>query len=418
MRYFLGIVVSLFLFWNVHGVYAAPSATLYLSPSDGSYAIGESISVNVLVSSPDQEINAVSGVLSFPVDLLELVNIQKGGSIVSLWVQEPSFDNLAGSVQFEGAIFNPVFRGRGGVILKLTFRVKAGGTSIIKFVSSSVLANDGLGTNVLNDPRGAKFELLKPSVVVTPAPKPQTVKPVDKQLRETSSVCSSVDSNIPSIYSMTHPNSKVWYANNDPEFRWMASSTVTAVAFSISKDPYGDPGTGSKDRLTSYKYYDIDNGQWYFHLRCKTNTWQTTIAHFPFNIDIEKPAGEISILEATKERILTGGWVFRFIAKDNFSGIDQYELSVDGGRSEIRHGGGEHMYRVRGLFFGTHVLTIKAVDRAGNSSIQVVKFGAPGDAYILLLLFVSLACLSAILIFFITKRSKRNIDPVISINNN
>ena len=415
MKHFLGIVISLLLLSSTHVVHAAPSATLYLSPQAGSYAIGENISVNVLVSSPDQEINAVSGVLSFPVDLLELVNIQKNGSIVSLWVQEPAFDNFAGSIQFEGAIFNPIFKGKGGAILKLTFRVKASGTSVIKFVSSSVLANDGLGTNVLNDPSGAKFQLLKPSSVVAPVLKPQTVKSIEKQPQETSVACFPVDPNIPVVYSMTHPDSKVWYADNNPEFKWVIPSTVTAIAFSISKDPYSDPGTASKDRLAPYTYRGLENGQWYFHIRFKTNVWQTTVVHFPFNIDVEKPAGEISVLEVTKERVLLGGWVFRFIARDSFSGIDQYEISVDDGEREIQRGDGEHTYRVRGIFFGTHTLSIKAVDRAGNSSIHTVKFGAPGDIYILSLLCIFL--FGFIAHIFVAIKRPKSADMAASINN-
>ena len=90
----------------------AHAATLYFSPASGSHPVGKAISVSVFVSSTDQAINAVSGVVSFPKDKLEVTGLSKGGSILSLWVQEPSFSNGAGTASFEGIVLNPGFRVR------------------------------------------------------------------------------------------------------------------------------------------------------------------------------------------------------------------------------------------------------------------------------------------------------------------
>ena len=62
----------------------ASAATLYFSPSSGSYAIGATFSVSVYVSSADQAMNAASGVILFPTDKLSVEALSKSGSIFTL----------------------------------------------------------------------------------------------------------------------------------------------------------------------------------------------------------------------------------------------------------------------------------------------------------------------------------------------
>ena len=59
----------------------ASAATLYFSPSSGSYTVGTTLSVSVYVSSTDQAMNAASGIISFPQDKLEVTSLSKSGSI-------------------------------------------------------------------------------------------------------------------------------------------------------------------------------------------------------------------------------------------------------------------------------------------------------------------------------------------------
>ena len=60
------IIAALFLvFWGALP-FAARAANLYFSPQSGSYAVGSTLAVNIYVSSPDQAMNAASGIISFP----------------------------------------------------------------------------------------------------------------------------------------------------------------------------------------------------------------------------------------------------------------------------------------------------------------------------------------------------------------
>ncbi|MDP2703860.1 MAG: hypothetical protein Q8P01_01415, partial [bacterium] len=93
--------------------------------------------MNITVESTDQAMNAVSGVVSFPWDKLEVVSISKQGSILSLWPAEPSFSNSAGTVNFEGIALNPGYIGANGKILTITFRTRNTGQANLSFSSGS-----------------------------------------------------------------------------------------------------------------------------------------------------------------------------------------------------------------------------------------------------------------------------------------
>ncbi len=70
--------------------------------------------------------------------------------MVSLWVQDPQFSNSLGIVSFEGITPNPGFKGSGKII-SVIMRPKSVGSGKLSFTNGSILANDGNGTNILNN---------------------------------------------------------------------------------------------------------------------------------------------------------------------------------------------------------------------------------------------------------------------------
>lgn len=135
------------------------AATLYTSPSTQTYESGDTIRVSVYVASSDQKINAVSGTLSFSPNTLQVTSISKSNSIVDLWVVEPTFSNSAGTVTFEGIALDPPYQGAAGTVLQITFKARAEGVGSVKFSNASVLANDGLGTDVVSSTSGSTFTI-------------------------------------------------------------------------------------------------------------------------------------------------------------------------------------------------------------------------------------------------------------------
>lgn len=143
---------------------AAEAASIYFSPASGNYSVGRTFTINVNVSSADQAMNAVQGVVTFSPEQLSAVGISKSGSIVSLWVQEPSINNATGRINFEGVVLNPGFTGSAARVLQITFKAKAEGPATVSLASASVLANDGQGTNILSQIGNAKY-LLEAEVI-------------------------------------------------------------------------------------------------------------------------------------------------------------------------------------------------------------------------------------------------------------
>lgn len=145
----------------------ASAANLELWSPDASTRAGELVEVRVLVDS-DEAFNAVQGRITFPTSRLSVVSITKQNSIVSLWVQEPVYSNIAGTIDFSGGVPNPGYSGPQRRVITITFRAKAEGSAALAFADGSVLANDGQGTELLENARGVVLSVEPGEVAPTP----------------------------------------------------------------------------------------------------------------------------------------------------------------------------------------------------------------------------------------------------------
>jgi len=162
------LVFLFFTFYFLFSTLAVQAAVLYLSPASGSFEIEQDFTLAVSVSSPDQAMNVVKGTINFPADKLEIISLSKSGSLPNLWVKEPSFSNIAGTVQFGKVYLNPGFIGSNGKILLITFRGKQTGSALIEITDALVLANNGLGTNILIKTSGGKYTIITKKILPTP----------------------------------------------------------------------------------------------------------------------------------------------------------------------------------------------------------------------------------------------------------
>lgn len=170
---------------------AHAQATLYISPAAGAYKVGELFSVIINANSGGHSINAASGQVNFDNHRLEISSIGFSRSIFTIWTEEPSFSNVAGSIKFSGGLPAPGFIGSSGDILRVTFKAKATGQAQIVFVSGSVLANDGNGTNILDSLKGASY-----NVIASTAPPSPTPSPVILPVSETKPTFETADKSI------------------------------------------------------------------------------------------------------------------------------------------------------------------------------------------------------------------------------
>lgn len=344
------------------GLAASPAithaATLYFSPSSGSHAVGTTLSVSIYVSSADQAMNAASGVVSFPTDKLEVTSLSKSGSIFTLWVQEPSFSNSGGTINFEGIVLNPGFTGSNGKAITITFRTKAAGNAPLTFSSGSALANDGKGTNILTGLGDANFAI----GVVGPGA-PEIITP--------SEVAGAPEA--PVINSPTHPDPNKWHALKDAKFTWELPSGVTGARLLVGRIPNAVPTVTYIPAISLKELDNLEDGMWYFSVRLRNNAGWGAISRFRFQIDTEKPT-RFEITEVPRADLTEPKVKFIFDAKDDTSGIDYYEIQIDGSRPETWNDDGSHRYETAVLEPGKHTLLAKTVDKAKNLLASSAEF--------------------------------------------
>ncbi len=335
---------------------SAQGATLSLSPSSGTYTAGSFITVNILVSSPDKTMNAASGVVSFPANLLSVSSISKDASIVDFWAQEPSFSNTAGTVNFESVLLPPGFTGNSGKLLTVIFQTKSPGMANISFSSGSVLASDGVGTEIITGTRGSSYQISDSEG------QPVIIVPKDTGVPSA-----------PEISSDTHPDSNKWYALNDANFSWNLQKDIIGSSVLVDRNAKSSPTVLYNPPISSKEAKDLKDGTWYIHVQLENSKGLGAVSHFRFNIDTEKPTA-FDIAEIKRDDPTNPIAKFKFTAVDKTSGIDHYEIQIDNNSPEIWKDDGSHIYATLPKEGGTHILLVRAVDKAGNFIINSAEF--------------------------------------------
>ena len=340
---------------------------MYLSPATGGYKTGQTFSAGVFVSSAEVALNAVSGVINFPQDKLEVISLSKSGSLISLWVSEPGFSNTSGAVNFEGIVLNPGFTGSGGRILTINFKVKAAGGASLTFSSAAILANDGLGTNILTGMGGAKYDL------TSTTPKPAAEEAQAQTPAEAEPASAGRAPAAPAIISGTHPDQASWYSVNVPKFNWTVPAGVSGVRLLVGKIPQAQPSVIYAPAISSRELGELEDGVWYFHIRFRNASGWGEVSHFKFQIDTEKPES-FKMSQAPRTDLTEPGVELLLEAVDETSGLDHYEIQINGFEPQIWQDDGSHAYKSSVLSPGQYTVTAKAVDKAGNFLSQTAEF--------------------------------------------
>ena len=335
-------------------ILAAHAASLFLAPSSGNYSLDSGFSVVVKVNSGSTSVNAAEGVLVFDPNKLLVSSLSKNGSIFNLWVQEPEFSNSLGTINFGGIVLNPGFTGSSGNLLTINFRTKNSGNASVDFSSSSVLANDGLGTNVLIGSQGAAY-----SIGVGAAPPAQAAPRV---IPPTISTIAS-----PEIISASHPDLDKWYSNSNPVFKWDVPSEVKEVILVLSRRSKSTPFVKYSPPIEEKTLEDLEDGTWYLHARFRTSDGLGPISTFKLNIDTERPA-DFSVTRVDTDDPTNPKPEFIFKTSDEVSGIDRYELKIgDEDWFKISPEQAE-IYELPLQVPGERIVLIRAYDRADNFS--------------------------------------------------
>ena len=340
---------------------SAAGATLFLSPSSGSFTVGKTFLVKVKINSGGGVgINAADGVLLFNTSYLSVSSLSYSGpssSIFNLWPTQPSFSNIDGKISFAGGSPS-AYTGTSGGVLTITFRAKKEGSTRVSFSSGSVLANDGKGTDVLSSFGEGNYTL---KAAGTPAEEEETIP-------------YGVLPSLPKVSSATHPEPENWYSNNTPEFSWELPPDTIGLSFLMHDYPTARPDYVSEGLLDSTKYEEaIDDGIWYFHLKFRNNYGWGVIAHRKVLIDTVAPERfeiEVRMTDPTDPQP-----ILVFESSDELSGIDHYEIKIGEGEfySISAEGIAENPYQMPVQSPGERQVEVRAVDKAGNFSFALAN---------------------------------------------
>lgn len=344
--------------------FSVDAASLYLSPSTLTLTPGQIGTFTVYVESSAQAMNAVSG--SVFVSGATVSGASKTGSIVSFWAAEPSA--VGSQVSFEGVVLSPGYTGAAGKVLSFSVRASAAGTYSANFISGSVLANDGKGTDITSSTRGGS--------ITVQAAAPTT--PVDEDEAQNSD---PVASSAPVVRSDEFPSPDEWYAVSSGTFTWDLPSGVTAVRTLLDQNKSSVPSILLDGRTTSRHVVDIPEGINYFHVQFKDAAGWSRIAHMRVAVDITPPSfsalNEITRRDATTPRVFMSP-----DASDSVSGLAGFEASVAGNDYKpLTHSG--DAYLTEPLPPGSYELSVRAVDHAQNISavrklsVQVEPIAGP-----------------------------------------
>jgi hypothetical protein len=318
----------------------AEAATLHFSPSTGNFYTQNSFTVSVMVST-NQTMNGAEAEVRFPTDKLEVIGVSKRGSIFSLWVQEPSFNNLGpiGVVNFQGVKLNPGFTGNNGKILDISFRVKDTGLANIVFGSGAVLANDGRGSNIISS-FGSGIYMLRegtapavPSGSTLPAP---SVVVSSAQLPPRPTLRHFVqDRHGYDVFFNRSDDGPKWSNSSYAKLTWVPPGEAIGVVTLVDDKPDSDPGKVSEGMIDNKILPMMLAGKHYFHLRyLGANGALGPVLHYPLLIDTRAPkefniefqGNETSargIYATSNPRPLTA-----FFSDDELSGIDYYGVKM------------------------------------------------------------------------------------------
>lgn len=156
---FLWCFASIFAVLSVLPLWAK-AANLYLDSSNKTVSLNDVFAVEARINlGQEPGINAVDTYLNYPADLLQVVDISYGNSILNIIAQPPVIDTQAGIIHFGGGITNgytgkiPGDPGLSNLLVKIIFKViktpiAPEPIQITLDPKSMVFLNDGLGTPV------------------------------------------------------------------------------------------------------------------------------------------------------------------------------------------------------------------------------------------------------------------------------
>lgn len=352
------------------------AAEILVSPLTGSYSVGQSFTVTVQTNPQGKSVNAVETKMTFDNTKLSVSNISKTGSVFTLWTTEPTFSNTAGTISFGGGSPTP-FSTKSNLV-SITFKVLKEGDAKVAVSSGSVLAADGLGTDVYSGAGNATFtgtaatETPKPKPEPTPTetqtPTPETKKE-EKPKTEDTAITFGDPPRAPEAGSTVFLDPEVWYPTKVGIFTWDIPFDVNVMQLDIATSSESEPKTKYDPPINQLSLNEtmLVDGVQYLTMRYKNPVGWGGILHRKIMIDTTPP--EKFTIDIRAGNSPTAFPLLNFAANDLTSGIKKYQLSIAGAEPvEITPDEAKLGYMLKNLEDGTYTIKVTAYDFAGNKT--------------------------------------------------
>ena len=172
----ISLIAALLLMLVPIACVSAADGSLSLVPENGTYAVGDTFVVEVVVDSGGRAVRAAEADLTFDSRSLAIDHLSTDGSLIGSWPTAPIFSNTDGTLQFSGWM-NERFTGSEGHILTVTFRALTASRSAVTFTSGVLLADEAQETNVLATMRSGLY-VLQPKIIPARIPAPVAIVPI------------------------------------------------------------------------------------------------------------------------------------------------------------------------------------------------------------------------------------------------
>ena len=169
-----------------------------------------------------------------------------------------------------------------------------------------------------------------------------------------------VDASAPSVIVTSHADGGHYTGSN-------VSWTVTDYS-GVAKTEVSTNGTDWTVINGTYYDFGLADGEHTIYLRLTDNVGHNVTVDVTFTVDNVQP--EVNIISPEEDDLVAGGFTVTWNGSDALSGIDHYELKVDGGPWTVVSG---NSTTVSGLSDHAHTIYVRAYDRSGNMAEDLVN---------------------------------------------
>jgi hypothetical protein len=322
------------------------NSSMRFAPESGTFDLESQQTIDIQVLTGGEAINSTQVNVSYDPGIVRIEEILTEGSFCppEFFVQK-EVDNLAGKVSIACGLPSPGLTKEVGTVATLVMQPVASGNAALRFEPGTrVLANDGLGTDVLRVAIDAGYRIEDFRYAPGTARVPRALP-----------------------FSFSHPNPERWYNRRDVHLNWpVAKGESYFYAFDREPDTIPDKEAPASGRLV----LDMaEEGIYYFHLQASKDRLKSPVAHLKVKIDATPPM--VPIIRASSLQVRPGE-VVRF----EFSGIDT--LSGIQSNYYVKLGDSIFLPALPQVYMpflreGRYALTARVFDNAGNFSDSTVE---------------------------------------------